>query len=216
MTAPYCSLSGAAYGIALNDSRQLAAMTDAFQAAPYKALPRAPVLYIKPRTCFSFGGAPTVLPSDMPELQIAATIGLLFARDLTDAKPEAVRSAVGAACLALDVCEPCDSVYRPAIRQQCRDGFLPLGGFGDLPNAFGDIVTSVDGREAHRWALDRLVRSIETAAAEISGFMTLRAGDLLLVGIPGDAPQVRAGQVVTVTSASLPPLQTAIVPEMDR
>lgn len=216
MIQPLSTLSGAAYGVALNDAAQLAAMSDAFGAAPYKAPPSAPVLYIKPRNCFGFGGAPVPLPADLDEVQVAASVGVLLARDLSQARPEQVRAAVGAACLVLDVSEPCDSFYRPAIRQQCRDGFLPVSGFAELPARFGEVVTEIDGREAHRWSLDRLARPLEAAAAEISGFMTLRAGDLLILGLAGDAPRARAGQTVVVKGDGLPTLTTAIMPETDR
>ncbi len=94
------------------------------------------------------------MPAALNGVQAAATVGLLFAADLTAAEPADVRAWVGAACLALDVSQPSDSFYRPAIMQQCRDGFLPLGGFAALPAAFGDIVTELDGQEsiAGPWA----------------------------------------------------------------
>ena len=42
-------LSGVVYGTLLNDPATLAELGDAVHAAPYKAPPRAPVLYLKPR-----------------------------------------------------------------------------------------------------------------------------------------------------------------------
>jgi 5-oxopent-3-ene-1,2,5-tricarboxylate decarboxylase/2-hydroxyhepta-2,4-diene-1,7-dioate isomerase len=216
MNSAFGTIAGTAYGVALNDKLELESLGEAFAQAPYKAPPRAPVLYIKPRSCFSYGGAPVPLPADLEEVQVAATVGLQFARDVTGASPADVRAAVGAVCLALDVSEPCPSFYRPAIRQQCRDGFLPLAHFADMPASFAQIVTEIDGREVHRWSLDRLARPLETAICEISAFMTLRAGDLLLIGIAGDAPRARAGQIVTVRSEGLASLKTAIVPEADQ
>lgn len=214
MAAPYTILSGAAYGVALNDSAQVSSLANAFVEPPYKAPPKAPVIYVKPRTCFSFGGAATPLPADLGEVQVAATVGVLFARDVTRARPGEVRDAVGAACLVLDVSEPCASFYRPPIRQQCRDGFLPMGRFAALPAAFGEIVTEIDGREAHRWSLDRLVRPLEDLVSEISDFMTFSAGDLLLLGVAGDAPRARNGQTVSVTSPGLPRLATVLTSEV--
>ncbi len=207
-------IAGAAYGVALNDRNLLSSHQQAFAEAPYKAPPKAPVLYIKTRNCLTTGGAPVL--TDLKAVQAAATIGVLFARDLTRASPGEVRAAIGAVCLALDVSEPSDSYYRPAIRQQCRDGFLPLGALTALPSTFEDIVTQIDGKEVHRWSLDRLVRPLETAASEISAFMTLQAGDLLLLGLAADAPTAQPGQTVTVSSRGLPVLTTAIVPEAGR
>ena len=205
--------SGTAYGVALNDAALVAQWDSAFSAAPYKAPPRAPVLYVKPRSCFSVGGAAIPLPPDVPRVQVAATVGLLFARDLCRVRPEAVRASVGAACLALDVSEPCDSYYRPPVRQQCRDGFLPMGRFAALPDVFADIVTEIDGVEVHRWSLERLLRPLERLAADVSAFMTLGAGDLLLLGLAGEAPTASAGQSIRISSLGLPALQTRVVPE---
>lgn len=206
-------IQGAAYGVALNDRLQLDERTADFQEPPYGGAPRAPVLYIKPRNCFGPGGAPVPVPAELAEVEAAPTIALLFARDLAHAEPADVRAAVGGACLILDVCEPHQNYYRPAIRERCRDGFLPFGAFAPLPARQGDIVTSIDGQEAHSWSLDRLARPIETLCAEISRFMTLQAGDLLLVGLPGDAPRVRIGQTVSVRCQGLPSLTVSFAPE---
>ena len=205
--------SGTAYGVALNDAELVNNWAAAFSAAPYKAPPRSPVLYVKPRSCFSVGGAAIPLPADVSRVQVAATVAILFAGDLCRAGPEAVRASIGAACLALDVSEPCDSYYRPPVRQQCRDGFLPMGRFAGLPESFAEIVTEIDGVEVHRWSLERLLRPLEALAADISGFMTLGAGDLLLLGLAGDAPTATAGQSIKVSSRGLPALQTRVVPE---
>lgn len=194
-------IAGVVYGVALNDREHLAALGEVLLAPPYGRSPMAPVLYIKPRTCVSAFGAPVPVPQALPELEAAATLALLLADD---------SGTIGAACLALDVCEPHESYYRPAIRQRCGDGFLPLGAFVpfDSSLAQGEVVTRIDGVIAHRWTLSRLARGIPALIADISAIMTLQAGDLLLVGLPGDAPRVRAGQSLTVEMSGLPPLKT--------
>ena len=207
-------IAGTAFGVALNDRRQLEERAADFNQAPYKAQPAGPVLYIKPRNCFSGGGARIELPVQLSKVDAAATIGLLFARDLSRAAEDEVSQAIGAACLALDISESHDDFYRPAIRHRCRDGFLPLGSFAALPAQLGDIVTEIDGVEVHRWSLDRLVRPITTLCAELSQFMTLAAGDLLLVGLPGDPPSVSSGQTLAVRAEGLPSLHTVVTTEV--
>jgi 5-oxopent-3-ene-1,2,5-tricarboxylate decarboxylase/2-hydroxyhepta-2,4-diene-1,7-dioate isomerase len=206
-------ISGTAYGAILNDRAQLESNADAFTHDPYKAPPKAPVLYIKPRSCFSFGGASVALSASIRDVEIAATVAVLFARDVLRGHRGQVRDSIGAACLALDLSEPHSSVYRPAVRQRCRNGFLPLGAFAAMPARFGDIVTLIDGKEAHRWSLSRLARTVEDLIVDVSAYMTLRAGDLLLVGLPGDAPTAGVGREITVRSEGLPDLATRLVPE---
>lgn len=203
------NLRGTIYGVALNDREQLARMASTFEEAPYKGAPRAPIVYIKPSQCLSERGAATPMPADSDRLETASTLALLFGRDAARLSPDQVWDCVGATCLALDVSVPEASFYRPAIAQRCRDGFLPIGAWRG-PHQPAEIVTSFDGREVHRWSLSRLARSIPSMVAELSQFMTLKAGDVLLTGIAGDAPQAGLGAEVRVEAEGMPPLVTRL------
>lgn len=196
-------IAGTIYGIALNDADQRAARAVDFTAKPHAAPPVAPIVYIKPATCRPTG--PVRIPAD--GVEAAPTIGLLFRREAAHVSAETAMDCVGALCLALDIATERADFYRPAIAQSCRDGFLPLGAFASaaLPPR---IETWIDGEPAHSWSLDRLVRPGAMLIAELSAFMTLRAGDLLLIGLPGDAPHVLPGQNIRVEAAGLPALET--------
>lgn len=204
------TIAGTIYGVVLNDGREREALAAAFGDAPYKAPPEAPVVYIKPRLCATTAGAPVPLPEDTDALQVSATVALLFARDVCRTDAADALKGVAAACLALDVSVPEASYYRPAVAQRCRDGFLPVGRFADVPATWAEVTTLIDGERAHSWSLDRLVRPAAQLIADLSQFMTLKAGDVLLVGLPGDAPTARAGQRIRVEGAGLPPLETII------
>jgi 5-oxopent-3-ene-1,2,5-tricarboxylate decarboxylase / 2-hydroxyhepta-2,4-diene-1,7-dioate isomerase len=204
--------SGTIYGVVLNDLDERARLEPSFHEDPYKAPPAAPVVYIKPRLCATVAGAPIPLPAGEPEVVVAATLALLFAEDMIAVAPANVWAKIGATSLALDISLPATSYYRPAIAQRCRDGFLPLGKAG-APTLPVEIVTSIDGEEAHRWSLSRLVRPVETLVADLTAFMTFKAGDVLLVGVPGDAPRARAGQRIRVDATGLAPIETRIEEE---
>lgn len=199
-------IGGTVYGVVLNDRTERVALSDSFQQAPYAAPPLAPVVYIKPRTCWSWGGAPVFVPADLPQVEAAATVALLF-----DSGADPV-----AAALAIDVSEPAENYYRPAVKQRSRDGFLPMGCFGtfDIEKLLaGSIVSSINAVEVHRWSLDRLVRDIPTLIADLRDFMTLGDGDVLLVGLPGDAPLVEPGQSLRVEHSALPTLEVVFTQE---
>lgn len=200
------TISGTIYGVILNDADERTALAASFGAAPYGKMPVAPVVYIKPGQCVSQGVVR--VPADVDAVEAAPTLALLFGRDATDVAADEAMAFVGATCLALDVCVPHASHYRPAVAQRCRDGFLPLGRFVStgLPAA---IATWIDGTPAHRWSLDRLVRPVPSLVADLSRFMTLRAGDMLLIGLPGDAPRVGPGRTVRVEADGLPPLEAS-------
>ena len=52
------------YGALLNDRATVERLTPQFDSAPYKAAPKAPVLYIKPRNTFAADGAAVEIPAE--------------------------------------------------------------------------------------------------------------------------------------------------------
>lgn len=196
------TVGGSIYGVVLNDRAERDGLQAQFAQKPYEAPPQAPVVYMKARPCVAHGSAR--LPEGQ-SVRAAATLALLFARDACRVDAANALACVGGVALALDLSLPQENYYRPAIAQSNRDGFLQLGAFV-APVWPDEIVTRIDGVEAHRWRLDRLVRPAADLVAALSGFMTLRAGDVLLVGLPGDAPMIGAGQAALVEAADLPSL----------
>jgi len=201
-------IAGNIYGVVLNDRPQLVRMAGDFAMPPYKKPPEAPVLYIKTRNCLACDGSDIVLDADLAQVELAATLGLLFGRPAIKTSRENALDCVAGICLALDISESEDSYYRPTVRQRCRDGFLPLGKFGafDPEILKASIGTSVNGMAVHAWSSERLARDAATLIADVSSFMTLAAGDLLLIGLPHDAPRARPSDRVQVDCAGLSPL----------
>lgn len=200
-------IGGTAYGVALNDREQVAALGDALGEKPYGKPPVAPILYIKPRNCFAASGSAVTLPGDVAEVAVGATIAI-----------ERALAGPPVARLAIDLFVPHASFYRPAIAERCRDGFLPLGPASAPPADLAsiEIVTRIGGAERHRWSLSRLVRDPAALEREIATFMTLAPGDLLLCGIAGDAPTARAGDTIEVTAEGFAPLAVSLVAEQAR
>lgn len=199
-------IAGDIYGVVLNDRQELHELTESFFDKPYLVPPVAPVVYMKPRSAVTRG---PVRVKAGEVLQAASTLALLFARDAARCSESDALDCVGAACLAIDFSLPQTSYYRPAVGQKNRDGFLALGDWipFTLPSA---IDTHIDGKVVHDWPLDRLLRSPAQLIADLSAFMTLRAGDVLLVGLPGDAPHIGAGQSISVSAPGLPAIHSAI------
>lgn len=200
-------VTGTVYGVVLNDRDERNRIGGQFAEAPYKAPPEAPVVYIKPRGCVATSGA-DVFMGDEPEVEAAPTLALLIGRDATKLAAGDALDHVAGISTAIDVTVPHDSYYRPVVPLRCRDGFLPMGDVAAFVPAHAsvEIITTVDGTVAHRWSPDRLVRDMAALIADLSSFMTLSAGDVLLVGLPHDAPRVGPGQTVTVEAAGLAPV----------
>ena len=60
------------------------------------------------------------------------------------------------------------------------------------------VVVQIDGREVQRYSTAGMQRGVARLIAEVSAFMTLARGDLLMLGAGPAAPLARAGQTVRI------------------
>ena len=68
-------------------------------------------------------------------------------------------------------------------------------------NAVG--LTGLDGRLVQQTSTAGMQRPVARLIADVSAFMTLAAGDLLMLGVAAGAPRARAGQRVRIEIADL-------------
>lgn len=213
---PY-RLSGVVYGTLLNDPATLAALGDAVHAAPYKAPPKAPVLYLKPRhTQVSSGSAIEVPPGGA--LAIGATLGLVIGRTACRVTEADALVHVAGFLLVADLCVPHDAFYRPSVRLRARDGSCLLGPVVASrarvpgPDAV-ELTVRVDGEAVQTVRLAGMVRSAARLLQDVTEFMTLRPGDVLLLGLAEGAPLARAGQTITIEAPDLGCLEGRLIAE---
>lgn len=205
-------VAGTIYGVALNDREQRAQLAASFEKPPYNRPPQRPVLYIKPRNCLMGESGVIPLPRDLERVEAAPSLALLIGRDARAVTPPTALDHVAGACLALDIGEPGGTYYRPPTRQRCRDGFLRLGAMTAFDRALlgGTIEIAVNGKTAGHWSLERLARGAAQLIADIASFMTLAAGDLLLTGLPRDAPCLADGDRIVVQMNHMPGLSACV------
>jgi 5-oxopent-3-ene-1,2,5-tricarboxylate decarboxylase / 2-hydroxyhepta-2,4-diene-1,7-dioate isomerase len=194
---------GTVYGVILNDRDTLERMGAALHAAPYAKPPVAPVLYIKPANTFARSGDEIALPSGADVVEVCGTIGIVMAHAARRVSERDAMRLVRGFVVVADLTLPHESVYRPAIREKCFDGSCVIGSdivpAGAIPG-LGTLTvkTSVNGMVMQRWSLSRLVRPVAKLIADVSAFMTLFPGDILLAGIAADAPRAREGDLALV------------------
>jgi 5-oxopent-3-ene-1,2,5-tricarboxylate decarboxylase/2-hydroxyhepta-2,4-diene-1,7-dioate isomerase len=210
--------TGAVVGTLLNFRDALAALGDAVHAAPYNSPPRAPVLYLKPANTWIAHRATIPLPAGVPALVMGATLGVVIGRTACRVPAGRALEFVGGYTIVNDVCEPHASVYRPAIRQRCRDGFCAIGPWVVArdevasPDAL-TISVHVNGELRCANSTAGLVRGVAQLIADVTEFMTLGEGDLLLVGTPADAPLAGAGDSVRIAIDGIGMLENTIAAE---
>jgi 5-oxopent-3-ene-1,2,5-tricarboxylate decarboxylase/2-hydroxyhepta-2,4-diene-1,7-dioate isomerase len=211
-------LSGTVVGTLLNDPATLAAVGDdaALAASRYKAAPRAPVLYVKPRNTLSGPGAEVEAPED-GQFEAGAALGLVIGRTACRVPEELALSHLAGYMLVLDLSVPHDDFYRPSVRLRARDGSCVIGpavvarGAIADPGAI-DIAIHVDGRLAQVASTGVMRRPAARLIAEVSEFMTLHPGDILMLGVAQGAPRARAGQRIAIEAPGLGRLEATLVP----
>ena len=200
---PY-RLTGAVYVALLNHRPQLQALGDAVHQAPYKAAPQAPVLAIKPRHTLARDGDSVVVPAGRAGLETGASLGIVIGRVACRVPVASALSVVAGYTVANDFQLPLSSHYRPSVRLKSRDGFCPLGpqvvpaAEVKSPDALA-VRVLVDGQLAWQGNTADRVRGVAQLVADVTEFMTLQPGDVLLLGVAADAPSARVGQRVSIS-----------------
>ena len=188
---------------------------DSVDKPPYKAAPKAPVLYVKPRNTLSVNGASMTMPGDVSELDVGASIGLVIGRVAARLTESEALEYVSGLTLVADLRVPHESFYRPSVRFIARDGSCFIGpevvGLSGIPSPDDiELKIFVDGREQPVARPDRM-RSAARLLADVTDFMTLLPGDILLLGIPASMPRVRAGQTFAVAATGIGRLEGVVV-----
>ncbi len=200
--APY-RLTGTVYGPLLNDRNSLEALGESALHPPYKAPPQAPVLYVKPRNTFRLSGMNVATTKTIPEWEVGGSLALIVGRTACRISAGDALDYIAGYTVAIDLSVPHASFYRPAIRFKARDGSLILSN-GVVssasivdPNAL-TLRTYLDNKLVQEGSLDAMIRPAAQLLADVTDFMTLSPGDILLLGVPNGAPRARAGQDVAV------------------
>ena len=208
-------LSGTVYGVLLNHAPALTALGDAAGAAPYKAAPRAPVLFVKPRNTLLSPSATVVAPEGDGVWQVGVSLGIVIGRTACRVAESAAADAIAGYTMVVDFSVPHDSFYRPSARFKARDGSCVIGPRVVTPEAIGSpdslaLTVTVDGEIVQQASTANMIRPVARLLAEVTDFMTLAPGDVLMLGVPYGAPLVRAGQRLHADIAGIGGFETVI------
>ncbi|AMS22733.1 4-hydroxyphenylacetate isomerase [Pseudomonas synxantha] len=194
--------SGTLFGVALNYQGLLEQHLAAFEQAPYQKPPTKPVLFIKtPNTRNAHGGV--VLQPTGERLQPGPALGVVIGQRASRVSLDNAMAHVAGYVVVNEFSLPEDSYYRPAVKAKCRDGFCALGpeviarDQVTNPNQL-DLKLFVNGQLRQENSTVHWVRDIAQLIAEISEFMTLHPGDVLITGTPEGRVDVQPGDRVEV------------------
>ncbi|WP_106497968.1 fumarylacetoacetate hydrolase family protein [Lentibacillus sp. Marseille-P4043] len=213
-------LSGTIYGTLLNYQGVYEALESSMNKDPYKKPPKAPILYIKPTNTQISAEAAIPMPNHVSELEMGAALGIVISKQASKVKEEEALDYVFGYTIVNDVSIPHDSVYRPAIKEKARDGFCPVGPWIMERDAIENpdelaISVSINGELKQENNTKNLIRSVRKLLADVTSFMTLYAGDTLMVGVPEHAPLAKENDHVQIEIAGIGTLKNTIHKEED-
>ena len=215
MTTSVLFPRGTVYAAVLNFRGVLENLGDSLNEEPYKKQPVAPVLMIKPPSTWIGHHDFIPCPAGVPQLRMGGTLAVVMGRTARQVKEADALAYVAGYTIANDVSIPHESYYRQPLAQRCRDGFCPVAtNLASLKNPDQvEIHTFINGDLCSSNTTANLVRPVARLIADVSEFMTLRAGDLLLVGEPENAPLAEIGDTVRVDIEDVGFLENVIVAE---
>lgn len=193
--------TGTVYGVLLNFSAERAALAAQMSQPPYKAPPQAPVLYIKTANTWSSNGASVPVPAPVSQVEVGATVAM-------------VMGPITRYVLMNDLSIPHASFFRPPVKFKCLDGFLGIGSQLVTTNepATFKLEVRINGTLQQTADFSNLMRDAQTLVRYVAEFMTLRDGDVLMLGcdcLPGGGrPLAQVGDVIQISSPSHPALGT--------
>lgn len=197
---------GTVYGTLLNQRSEWLALGDSMSQPPHQAPPQAPVLYVKTANTWSASGSSVAVPARVPQVQLGVTLGLVMARDGHGLSTANALDYLAGLVLLCDLSVPHKSLLRPPVKFNCLDGFLgvgpscvPLAQTGD-PAAL-ELQLKINGALQQTVGFAQLVRPAATLLSDVNEFMTLRHGDVLMLGCMADKPLAAAGDHIRLSSS---------------
>lgn len=206
--APHFLPTGTVYGTLLNFRAELEALAPQMTQPPYKAPPKAPVLYVKTANTWSPHGSAIALPAQVPEVEVGASVGMVIG----------AAGDVEGFVLMNDLSIPHTSFFRPPVKFKCVDGFLGIGpGLRDAqevadPTNFR-VEVRINGELKQSIDFSQLVRPAQQLLADVGDFMTLAHGDVLMLGCDAGRPLARAGDRIEISAPGFETLTNTLEQE---
>jgi len=200
--------TGTVYGTLLNFRAEVEALAPQMTQPPYKAPPKAPVLYVKTANTWSPHGSAITVPASVPEVEIGASIGMVIGAE----------SDIEGFVLMNDLSIPHASFFRPPVKFKCIDGFLGIGPALRDAQEVADpanfrVEVRINGMLKQSIDFSQLVRPAQQLLADVGEFMTFAHGDVLLLGCDAGRPLARAGDCIEISSPGFETLINTLVQE---
>jgi 5-oxopent-3-ene-1,2,5-tricarboxylate decarboxylase/2-hydroxyhepta-2,4-diene-1,7-dioate isomerase len=200
--------TGTVYGVLLNFRAEVEALAPQMNQPPYKAPPKAPVLYVKTANTWSPHGSAITVPAEVDAVEVGATIAMVIGAD----------NDVEGFVLMNDLSIPHASFFRPPVKFKCVDGFLGIGPAMRDAQEVADpaqfkLEVRINGELKQSVDFSRTVRSASQLLADVGDFMTLAHGEVLMLGCDAGRPLARPGDRIEISAPGFETLVNPLVKE---
>ena len=200
--------TGTVYGVLLNFRAEVEALAPQMNQPPYKAPPKAPVLYVKTANTWSPHGSAITVPAKVDAVEVGATIAMVIGAD----------NDVEGFVLMNDLSIPHASFFRPPVKFKCVDGFLGIGPAMRDAQEVADpaqfkLEVRINGELKQSVDFSQTVRSASQLLADVGDFMTLAHGEVLMLGCDAGRPLARPGDRIEISAPGFETLVNTLVKE---
>jgi 2-keto-4-pentenoate hydratase/2-oxohepta-3-ene-1,7-dioic acid hydratase in catechol pathway len=175
-------------------------------------IPTTPILFLKPSTALCGPHDPVILPPGSTCTDWEVELGVFIGREARHVSVEEALQHVAGYCVANDVSERHDQLQLGPqwTKGKSHDTFCPVGPWLVTPDEVGDVQDlamwcDVNDRRVQDSSTRRMIFNVAQCVSDISRYMTLLPGDLIITGTPagvglGRKPPLylRAGDVMTL------------------
>jgi 2-keto-4-pentenoate hydratase/2-oxohepta-3-ene-1,7-dioic acid hydratase in catechol pathway len=166
------------------------------------AVPRHPVMFLKPNTAVVGPNTSIKLPADAERVDYEGELAVVIGRLCKDV-PAARAAGVLLGCTVANDVTARDHQRRDGqwTRGKSHDTFCPLGPWIETTADPADLAlrTEVDGVVVQDSRTSLLVHGVPALVEWVSHVMTLLPGDVILTGTPAGVGPLRPGQSVSIT-----------------
>jgi len=179
-----------------------------------------PFFFAKPADAVVVGGAPIPYPSHTEDFQHEIELVVAIGKDgsdiaVADALDHVYGYAAGLDMTRRDIQAAAKKAGRPWEMSKAFDFSAPIGTIEPAsvighPDA-GAISFSVNGQVRQTGDLNQQIWSVAEAIAYLSGFVALKAGDIIMTGTPAGVSAVVRGDVLEGSIAGVGTVRTKII-----
>ncbi|KAJ8766496.1 hypothetical protein K2173_022555 [Erythroxylum novogranatense] len=170
------------------------------------AVPKEPVLFLKPTSSYLENGGTIEIPRELESLDHEVELAVVIGQKARDVSEASAMDYVGGYALALDMTAreiqaSAKSAGLPWTVAKGQDTFTPISSVlskSEIPDPHNlELWLKVDGEIRQKGSTKDMIFKIPYLISHISSVMTLFEGDIILTGTPQGVGPVKAGQKVT-------------------